>query len=114
MSSLNIRVDHSWVDDALCAGDEPDRLFVQGAAQREVRRRCLVCPVRLMCMADALQCQASFGVWGGLTERERRAILRRYDNVEDWYEWLATSDDAIAQELRSAQVPRVLALVNGE
>lgn len=113
MDNYRMHDDHSWVDDALCAGEEPDLLFVQGAAQREVRRRCLKCPVRIQCMADALQCEINFGVWGGLTERERRALLRRFSDVEDWYKWLRTSTEEVAQELRRAQVPRVLALVSG-
>lgn len=111
MRELRSSFDHSWVDRALCANDEPDSLFVQGAAQREVRRRCMSCQVRMECLADALQCEANFGVWGGLTERERRALLRRYENVENWHEWLETSDEDLARELRQSQVPRILALV---
>ena len=53
---------HDWVEYALCAEDEPDSLFVQGAAQRQVRMRCMECPVRLECLADALQSQMSYGV----------------------------------------------------
>lgn len=107
------RLDHSWVDDALCGGGEPDELFVQGAAQREVRHRCRACGVRLECMAEALQRRINFGVWGGLTERERRALLRHYSDVEDWYGWVRTSDDPVAQELRGTEVPRVLTMVHG-
>ena len=68
--------DQSWVARALCASIEPDVLFVQGASQRQVRMRCYECEVRLECLADALESEANYGVWGGLTERERRAILR--------------------------------------
>ena len=67
--------DQSWVARALCASIEPDVLFVQGASQRQVRMRCYECEVRLECLADALESEANYGVWGGLTERERRAIL---------------------------------------
>ena len=69
--------DQSWVARALCASTEPDALFVQGASQRQIRLRCYECEVRIECLADALQSEANYGVWGGLTERERRAILRR-------------------------------------
>ena len=62
--------DQSWVARALCASVEPDVLFVQGASQRQVRMRCYECEVRLECLADALQSEANYGVWGGLTERE--------------------------------------------
>ena len=103
--------DQSWAARALCASAEPDALFVQGASQRQVRMRCMACEVRLECLADALQAEANFGVWGGLTERERRALLRHFPAVEDWGEWLAESEDPLAQELRSPRVPRVLAHV---
>ena len=111
MSSVND--DQSWAARALCASDEPDALFVQGATQRQVRMRCMSCEVRLECLADALQSEANFGVWGGLTERERRAMLRHYSDVEDWTEWLAESEDALAVELRTPRVPKVLAHVRG-
>lgn len=107
------RSDHSWIDHAICGKDEPDSLFVQGAAQREVRMKCMECPVRLDCLADALQFEANFGVWGGLTERERRAILRRYPEVENWALWLESSDEAVALELRHSAVPRVLSIIKG-
>ena len=73
--------DQSWVARALCASIEPDVLFVQGASQRQVRMRCYECEVRLECLADALESEANYGVWGGLTERERRAILRHYPHA---------------------------------
>ncbi|MDO5034865.1 MAG: WhiB family transcriptional regulator [Actinomycetaceae bacterium] len=103
--------DQSWAAKALCAAESPDTLFVQGAAQRQVRSRCMACPVRLECLADALQSEANFGVWGGLTERERRAMLRYYDHVEDWHAWIMESDDPLAEELRIPKIPRVLARV---
>lgn len=110
---LQVDDDQSWVARALCATEEPDALFVQGASQRQVRLRCMQCEVRLECLADALQAEANFGVWGGLTERERRAMLRHYPSVENWREWLARSEDPLAEELRSPSVPRVLAHVRG-
>ena len=103
--------DHSWVVRALCAGDPPDALFVRGAAQRHAKQRCLGCPVRIECLADALQCGCDYGVWGGLTERERRAMRRRFPAVDNWLEWLETSDELVATELRLTEFPKVLALV---
>lgn len=111
MTETRTYVDRNWVDRAACAGGEPDALFVQGAAQREVRQQCLGCPVRLECLGDALQHRSNFGVWGGLTERERRAMLRRYRDIEDWHDWLANSEEILAQELRKPLIPRVLARV---
>ncbi len=61
----------------------------------------------MQCLADALNSRTTFGVWGGLTERERRALLRQYPHVEDWTTWLA-GDDAAAAELRSPVAPRII------
>lgn len=72
---------------------------------------CYGCPVRLECLADALDSRASFGVWGGLTERERRAMLRRYPEVRSWETWLREADDELAAELRTKHAPHVLAHV---
>ena len=110
-TEMNAFADQSWVAKALCAQDEPDALFVQGAAQRQVRSRCFACEVRLECLADALDSEANFGVWGGLTERERRAMLRYHPEVENWWDWLTESDDELAAELREPRTPRVLAHV---
>ena len=62
----------------------PDALFVEGSAQRAARAICHDCPVRLECLADALDSRMDFGVWGGMTERERRALLRRRPEVRSW------------------------------
>lgn len=109
---LRGRGDHSWVDNALCAGDQPDMLFVQGAAQREVRRRCLSCTVRVQCLLDALENRVNFGVWGGLTERERRALLKRNTGTTDWCDWLESSADDIAAELRTVLASESSSTVN--
>lgn len=74
-----------WVRLAACRGtDDPDRLFVQGAAQHDVKTVCMGCPVRTECLAEALDGRIEWGVWGGMTERERRAILRRRPTVTSW------------------------------
>jgi WhiB family transcriptional regulator, redox-sensing transcriptional regulator len=57
---------------------------VSGAAQHRAKSLCRGCPVRTECLADALDNRVEFGVWGGLTERERRALLRRRPNVGSW------------------------------
>lgn len=80
--------DVHWQARAACHTVEPDSLFVQGAAQREARTVCQGCPVRLECLADALDSRTEFGVWGGLTERERRALRRRRPDVTSWRELL--------------------------
>ena len=71
-------VDHpDWHDDALCAQTDPEAFFPEkGGSTREAKQICHRCPVRTECLADALASDTRFGVWGGLTERERR-VLRR-------------------------------------
>ena len=57
---------------------------MQGAEQNVAKRICRSCPVRYECLADALDNRIEFGVWGGMTERERRALLRRHPQVASW------------------------------
>jgi WhiB family transcriptional regulator, redox-sensing transcriptional regulator len=73
-----------WTAAAACLGADPDALFVQGAEQQQAKIVCQRCPVRTECLADALDNRVEFGVWGGMTERERRALLRRRPNVTSW------------------------------
>ena len=74
----------AWVAQALCRTTDPDQLFVRGAAQRKAAVICRHCPVIAECGADALDNRVEFGVWGGMTERERRALLRRRPDVTSW------------------------------
>lgn len=73
-----------WTTRALCRRVDPDALFVQGAAQHRAKLICRDCPVRVECLADALDNRVEFGVWGGMTERERRALLRKHSAVTNW------------------------------
>ncbi|MDT0304016.1 WhiB family transcriptional regulator [Streptomonospora wellingtoniae] len=73
-----------WAAHGLCRETDPDALFVQGAAQNRAKLICRGCPVRTECLADALDNRIEFGVWGGMTERERRALLRRRPDVASW------------------------------
>ncbi len=66
-----------WVRVAACRQSQPDQLFVRGAEQNKAKQVCAGCPVRTECLAEALDNQIEWGVWGGMTERERRALLRR-------------------------------------
>lgn len=73
-----------WAAAAACRNSDPDRLFVQGAAQNRAKAICMGCEVRTECLADALDNRVEFGVWGGMTERERRALLRRRPGITSW------------------------------
>jgi WhiB family redox-sensing transcriptional regulator len=77
----------AWVSQARCRGGNPDELFVRGAAQRKAATICRHCPVQLECGADALDNRVEFGVWGGMTERQRRALLRQHPEVTSWGEF---------------------------
>ena len=70
-------LNNDWAAQAACRTTDPDTLFVQGAAQNRVKAICLGCTVRTECLADALDNNVEFGVWGGMTERERRALRVR-------------------------------------
>ena len=73
-----------WASQALCRETRPDELFVRGAAQNRAKQLCAGCPVRTECLAEALDNAIEWGVWGGMTERERRAVLRERPNVTSW------------------------------
>ena len=85
----------SWIEDwaasAACRTSRPDALFVKGAEQNRAKQLCSGCPVRTECLAEALDNQIEWGVWGGMTERERRALLRRRPNVTSWRMLLETA-----------------------
>lgn len=83
----------TWANVALCKQGAPDQLFVRGAEQHRAKVVCGACPVRAECLAEALDNQMEWGVWGGLTERERRALLRKRPNVTSWRELLETAKD---------------------
>jgi WhiB family redox-sensing transcriptional regulator len=61
----------SWQERALCAQTDPE------ASTREAKRVCLSCDVRQECLEYALAHDERFGIWGGLSERERRRLKRR-------------------------------------
>jgi WhiB family redox-sensing transcriptional regulator len=83
--------DEDWASKALCNQTRPDELFVRGAAQNRAKQLCAGCPVRTECLAEALDNQIEWGVWGGMTERERRALLRKRPNVTSWRRLLETA-----------------------
>ncbi|MFB6866160.1 WhiB family transcriptional regulator [Streptomyces virginiae] len=80
-----------WSSQALCRTADPDELFVESNAQHRAKALCTGCPVRTECLADALDNKIEFGVWGGMTERERRALLERRPTVTSWRRLLKTA-----------------------
>jgi WhiB family redox-sensing transcriptional regulator len=70
--------EEEWQDRALCQETDPEAFFPEkGGSTREAKRICGVCEVKRECLDYALQHQERFGIWGGLSERERRRMQRR-------------------------------------
>lgn len=68
----------SWQERALCAQTDPEAFFPEkGGSTREAKRVCTSCEVRAECLEYALEHDERFGIWGGLSERERRKLKRR-------------------------------------
>ena len=71
-------LDTSWKDLSNCLGVDPDLFFPErGASTREAKEVCRGCEVRVDCLEYALQNGEKFGIWGGMSERERRRIRRQ-------------------------------------
>ncbi|MBB4071504.1 WhiB family transcriptional regulator [Leucobacter sp. OH2974_COT-288] len=68
----------SWQARALCAETDPEAFFPEkGGSTREAKRICEQCEVRAQCLEYALENDERFGIWGGLSERERRKLRRQ-------------------------------------
>ena len=79
----------AWVSKALCRSADPDELFVRGAAQNRAAVICRNCTVVAECLADALDNRIEFGIWGGMTEFQRRKLIRQHPEVKSWSEYFA-------------------------
>jgi WhiB family redox-sensing transcriptional regulator len=67
-----------WQERALCAQTDPEAFFPEkGGSTREAKKVCIGCEVRGECLDYALAHDERFGIWGGLSERERRKLKRR-------------------------------------
>lgn len=78
---LHVAMNDSWQLRALCRGNHSHLFFPPSTFERkdererrELRARaiCKVCPVQGDCFAYAVQIREPYGIWGGLTESERR------------------------------------------
>ena len=61
-----------------------DALFPEAVDQKRAKAVCMGCPVRFECLAEALDDRIEWGVWGGMTERERRQLLRQRSDIVSW------------------------------
>lgn len=68
----------AWQADALCAQTDPEAFFPEkGGSTRDAKKVCAACTVRSECLEYALSNDERFGIWGGLSERERRRLRKR-------------------------------------
>jgi WhiB family redox-sensing transcriptional regulator len=67
----------AWQSDALCAQTDPEAFVPEkGGSTRDAKKICTTCEVKAQCLDYALQNDERFGIWGGLSERERRRLRR--------------------------------------
>lgn len=75
-------LDQDWRAEALCARFDPDLFFAPGAIEhKEAKRVCRECPVQMQCLSYAMSTPVDHGIWGGMTERERRRHRRQGTNL---------------------------------
>lgn len=68
----------TWRQRAACRGLDPEIFYPATDEDAEPAKAvCALCPVREACLEHALARRERDGIWGGLTERERRRILRQ-------------------------------------
>ena len=79
-----IALDRSWQPIALCSGNHSHLFFPPSTSERKDEREkrearaksiCAVCPVRVPCLEYAAEIKEPYGIWGGLTEAERRQLI---------------------------------------
>ena len=67
-----------WQEQANCLGVDPDLFFPErGASTKEAKAVCGGCEVKTECLEYALRHGEKFGIWGGMSERERRRLRRQ-------------------------------------
>lgn len=67
----------TWMIQAKCLDADPNAFFPEkGGSTREAKRICGICSVREECLQYALENEERFGIWGGLSERERRRLRK--------------------------------------
>ena len=76
--AVPITEERPWAVFAACRDRDPDVFFPATVEEeREAIRICNGCAVNLDCLAFALETKVSFGIWGGLTEKQRRSLRRQ-------------------------------------
>jgi WhiB family transcriptional regulator, redox-sensing transcriptional regulator len=77
--------EYGWQWRAACRGEDASLFFAPNhleprderiARERRAKAICATCPVRLECLEYAVRIREPHGIWGGLNELERRALIR--------------------------------------
>jgi WhiB family transcriptional regulator, redox-sensing transcriptional regulator len=72
-----------WRYRAACRGADLSVFFPgRGQSAEPARRICASCPVRQPCLEFALRHGITHGIWGGLAERDRRALRTRHADAD--------------------------------
>lgn len=77
--TLSIPIPPDWVMGALCAQIDPEMFFpLPGGSNIAAKRMCQRCEVREECLQYAIEHEQNWGIWGGMSERERRPLKPDY------------------------------------
>lgn len=75
--------DTDWHANGLCSQTDPEAFFPEkGGSTREAKKVCKGCDVRPECLEEAMQSEDRFGIWGGLSERERRRLNKDIERLK--------------------------------
>lgn len=90
--------DEDWTKKALCPQTDPEAFYPEkGGSTREAKKICHGCEVRLECLDWALANDERFGIWGGMSERERRRLKYGVDGSKRRAQQRAAQDEAAQQ-----------------
>lgn len=72
-----------WVHEGLCSQVDPDLWYPErgSGGSKAAKEICRKCPVRLLCLEHAMRTEEIWGVWGGLTEKERRRLRKKKESA---------------------------------
>jgi WhiB family transcriptional regulator, redox-sensing transcriptional regulator len=80
---MTVTHETDWRDGAACVAADPDLFFpissggISRVQERRAKAFCAICHVRPQCLAFAIETQQLYGIWGGLSEKERTRLMRR-------------------------------------
>lgn len=66
---------YKWMDEAACSESNPE-IFFLALAEADAKKICKTCPVANECLLYALKSDLDYGVWGGMSESERKQLRK--------------------------------------